>query len=65
LLSGNSIGAPVSALQRILRVEARRRGIAADELAARIVSIVSTERLYSAVLGEPGKPVQKSLPRRP
>jgi hypothetical protein len=34
-------------------------------LATAILRTVSGERLYSAVLGEPDKPVEKSLPRRP
>jgi hypothetical protein len=51
-------------LIRDLKSEARRRGLAADELAALIIGTVSTERLFDAVLGRIGEAVERRSPRR-
>jgi hypothetical protein len=51
-------------IARDLRTETRRRGLAVDELAAKIISTLSGESLYDAVLGRVGERVEKRLPRR-
>jgi len=47
-----------------LKREARRRGLAADDLASQIIRIVSSEALYDAVLGRPDEPLQQRSARR-
>jgi hypothetical protein len=52
-------------LLKDIRIEARRRGVSQDELAAAIIRMVSSEALYDAVLGRVGEPVQRRSARRP